>query len=87
MTYQGMETKIGPAAIDQEQVSVDYSVIDGAIGKVFPGEIEHPGIADGSLKSDMINKLEELSPEKNKDIDEIDPRWDDLKKLLIDKNK
>ena len=47
MTYQGMETKIGPAAIDQEQVSVDYSVIDGAIGKVFPGEIEHPGIADG----------------------------------------
>jgi hypothetical protein len=36
-----METKIGPAAIDQEQASVDYSVIDGAIGKVFPGELEH----------------------------------------------
>jgi len=47
MTYQGIETKIGPAAIDQEQASVDYSVIDGAIGKVFPGELEHPGIADG----------------------------------------
>ena len=35
-----MKTKIGPAAIDQEQAAVDYSVIDGAIGKVFPGELE-----------------------------------------------
>ena len=47
----------------------------------------HPGIADGTLKSDILNKLEELSPEKNKEINEIDPRWEDLKKLLIDKNK
>ena len=47
----------------------------------------HPGIDDGSLKSDILDKLEELSPEKNKEVDEIDPRWDDLKKLLIDKNK
>jgi len=47
----------------------------------------HPGIADGSLKSDILNKLEELSPDKHKEIDEIDPRWEDLKKLLIDKNK
>ena len=47
----------------------------------------HPGIADGTLKSDMLNKLEELSPGKNKETDKIDPRWEDLKKLLIDKNK
>ncbi|MGB5322845.1 YceD family protein, partial [Lutimonas sp.] len=47
----------------------------------------HPGIADGSLKSDILKKLEELSPGKNKEIDEIDPRWEDLKKLIIDKNK
>ena len=47
----------------------------------------HPGIEDGSLKSDILNKLEELSPEKNKETDKIDPRWEDLKKLLIDKNK
>lgn len=47
----------------------------------------HPGIEDGSLQSDILKKLEELSPEKNKEIDEIDPRWEDLKKLLIDKNK
>ena len=47
----------------------------------------HPGIEDGSLKSDILNKLEELSPKKNKETDEIDPRWEGLKKLLIDKNK
>ena len=47
----------------------------------------HPGVADGSLKSDILKKLEELSPGKNKERDEIDPRWEDLKKLIIDKNK
>ena len=48
----------------------------------------HPGIKDGSLKSDILDKLEELSPNKNtqnnKD-DYQDPRWDSLKKLLTDK--
>ncbi len=50
----------------------------------------HPGIADGTLQSDILDKLEELSPasaaEEEKDIEDkdapTDPRWDDLKKLL-----
>ena len=57
------------------------------IALAMPLKKIHPGIEDGSLKSDILNKLEELSPEKNKETDEIDPRWEDLKKLLIDKNK
>lgn len=48
----------------------------------------HPGVKDGSLKSEVLEKLEELSPkqldEKN-NTDEIDPRWDTLKKLITDK--
>ena len=48
----------------------------------------HPGVEDGTLKSDILEKLEELSP-KLKDIKEkeedIDPRWNTLKKLLTDK--
>lgn len=47
----------------------------------------HPGIEDGTLKSDILNKLEELSPKldsKNNNED-TDPRWDTLKKLLTDK--
>ena len=47
----------------------------------------HPGIEDGTLQSDILKKLEELSPDKNKEIKDTDPRWDDLKKLLIDKKK
>ena len=52
----------------------------------IPQKKIHPGIADGTLKSDVLKKLEELSPDKNKETDEIDPRWDGLKKLLNDKN-
>ena len=46
----------------------------------------HPGVKDGTLKSDILDKLEELSPkgiQKNKE--DIDPRWNTLKKLLTDK--
>jgi uncharacterized metal-binding protein YceD (DUF177 family) len=48
----------------------------------------HPGVKDGTLKSEALEKLEELSPkqqdEKN-NTDEVDPRWDKLKKLITDK--
>lgn len=48
----------------------------------------HPGVEDGTLDSEILNKLEELSPksleEKNENED-IDPRWNTLKKLLTDK--
>ncbi len=47
----------------------------------------HPGIKDGTLQSDILKKLEELSPkdQKNKESEDIDPRWNTLKKLLTDK--
>ena len=50
-----------------------------------PSKKVHPGIEDGTLKSDILEKLDELSPENKKEIEETDPRWDELKKLLIDK--
>ena len=51
-----------------------------------PSKRIHPGVKDGTLKSDILEKLKELSPEglqKNKE--DIDPRWNTLKKLLTDK--
>ena len=48
----------------------------------------HPGVKDGTLKSEALKKLEELSPEQkdnNNNTDEVDPRWDKLKKLITDK--
>jgi uncharacterized metal-binding protein YceD (DUF177 family) len=47
----------------------------------------HPGIKDGSLK-EVIEKLESLAPKEGKTEEQkndIDPRWENLKKLLTDK--
>jgi DUF177 domain-containing protein len=52
----------------------------------IPKKKRHPGIDDGTLKSDILEKLEELKPKGKMNLNEIDPRWDDLKKLLTDKN-
>ena len=54
----------------------------------MPTKRIHPGVEDGTLDSEILKKLEELSP-KVKDIkedeEESDPRWNTLKKLLTDK--
>lgn len=53
-----------------------------------PRKLIHPGVKNGTLKSDILEKLEELSPKQSEDkndTDETDPRWDSLKKLLTDK--
>ena len=50
-----------------------------------PSKKIHPGVEDGTLKSDILEKLEELSPKEVKNSEEIDPRWNTLKKLLTDK--
>ncbi|MDW5289547.1 DUF177 domain-containing protein [Formosa sp. PL04] len=52
-----------------------------------PTKHVHPGVEDGTLQSEILDKLEELSPkikEEKKDEEESDPRWNTLKKLLTD---
>lgn len=53
----------------------------------IPAKRIHPGVEDGTLDSEILEKLEELSPkEKKENTDkDIDPRWNTLKKLLTDK--
>lgn len=56
----------------------------------MPARRIHPGVKDGTLDSDILKKLEELSPngkeqENTNEEPETDPRWDKLKKLLTDK--
>ncbi len=54
----------------------------------MPVKRVHPGVEDGTLDSEILERLEELSPkEKNtkEDKEETDPRWNTLKKLLTDK--
>lgn len=52
-----------------------------------PSKRIHPGVEDGTLDSEILEKLEELSPKgaEENEIEEIDPRWNILKKLLTDK--
>lgn len=49
----------------------------------------HPGVKDGSLKTEALTKLNELTVKEqkveSKQEEDIDPRWDKLKQLLTDK--
>ncbi len=53
-----------------------------------PSKRIHPGVEDGTLDSEILDKLDELSPEdktiEKNDNEDIDPRWDKLKNLLND---
>ena len=51
-----------------------------------PSKRVHPGVLDGTLQSEVLKKLEELSPREKEIIEEedIDPRWNKLKNLLND---
>jgi len=69
----------------EHQINVAQFIYEMIVLSV-PNKKIHPGIEDGSLQSDILEKLEELKPKENKNLNEIDPRWDDLKKLLTDKN-
>lgn len=48
-----------------------------------PTKRVHPNVVDGTLKTDVLEKLEEFKHNKK---EKTDPRWDELKKLLTDKN-
>ena len=49
----------------------------------------HPGVKDGSLNTEALTKLKELTikehKKEKKEEENIDPRWDKLKQLLTDK--
>lgn len=48
----------------------------------------HPGVKDGTLQTEALQKLNELQVKELKEEkkeDDIDPRWDKLKQLLTDK--
>ena len=62
--------------------SIDVShLIYESIILAVPQKKVHPGIENGSLKSEIVKKLEALKPKKNFK-EKTDPRWDKLKDLL-----
>ncbi|SHI72283.1 YceD family protein [Algibacter luteus] len=73
----------GTYEVNIQQYIYELSVLAVPIKRV------HPGIEDGTLNSEILEKLEALSPkeqnENKEKKEEIDPRWNTLKKLLTDK--
>ena len=61
-------------------IDISHMMYESVILAV-PQKKVHPGIENGSLKSEIAEKLEELKPKKNFK-DKTDPRWDKLKDLL-----
>ncbi|GIM53098.1 DNA-binding protein [Capnocytophaga cynodegmi] len=55
----------------------------------MPVKRVHPEVEKGTLHSDILDKLEELTPKEELEESEyIDPRWESLKKIIItDKEK
>lgn len=55
----------------------------------IPHKRIHPGVKDGTLKSEALEKLNAIQVKDSKKEDNkeenIDPRWDKLKNLLTDK--
>ena len=68
----------------EHQVNIAQYVYEMLVLSV-PQKRVHPGISDGTLKSEVLDKLRELQPKESEDKEENDPRWDALKKLLTDK--
>ena len=72
------------------EVNIQQQVYESIV-LAMPTRRVHPGVIDGTLKSDILTKLEELSIKEEKNTrssegdDSTDPRWDSLKKLLTDK--
>jgi len=66
-----------------------------AIVLTVPIKRIHPGVQDGTLHSDVLEKLkefelkevEEEQQEEETTDKEIDPRWNKLKNIIIEKNK
>jgi uncharacterized metal-binding protein YceD (DUF177 family) len=73
----------GEFEIDVAQYIYEMIVLSVPLRRV------HPGIKDGSLKTEALTKLNELSikeqKKEHKEEENTDPRWDKLKKLLTDK--
>lgn len=72
----------------EHQINV-AQIIYEMIALSVPLKRVHPGVLDGSLKSDTLDKLNEIIvtdvTEIKEEEENTDPRWDELKKLLTDK--
>ncbi len=70
----------------EHQIDVSQYIYEMIVLSI-PLRKAHPGIKDGTLKSEALDKLNDLKVKKINTTtpENIDPRWDKLKQLLTDK--
>jgi uncharacterized metal-binding protein YceD (DUF177 family) len=72
----------------EHQVNVSQYIYETIVLSV-PQKRVHPGVKDGTLNSEALEKLRALEVKeaklKEKEENQNDPRWDQLRKLLTDK--
>ncbi|RYZ21402.1 MAG: DUF177 domain-containing protein [Chitinophagaceae bacterium] len=73
----------------EHQINVAQYIYE-MIALSIPVKRVHPGVKDGTLKHEAIDRLNQMNvkpPAEKKEVKEenIDPRWDKLKSLLKDK--
>ncbi|KGO90375.1 YceD family protein [Flavobacterium suncheonense] len=72
---------------NEYQINVAQYIYEMIVLSV-PSKRVHPGVKDGTLQTDAIEKLNQLAPKEKveeKEEENTDPRWDKLKQLLTDK--
>ena len=62
----------------EHKLFVDQYIFEMIVLSLPPKRI-HPGVEDGSLKSEILEILEDLKPKENSNL--ADPRWEQLKKF------
>ena len=62
----------------EHKLYVDQYIFEMIVLSLPPKRI-HPGVEDGSLKSEILDILEDLKPKENSNL--ADPRWEQLKSL------
>lgn len=51
----------------------------------IPTKRIHPKVLDGTMQSEALDKLKELTIKEVKTVENTDPRWDKLKNLITEK--
>lgn len=84
-TYNDEDDEILILPHGEHQVNLAQYIYEMLVLAV-PAKRIHPGVKDGTLRSELLEKLEELQPREQKNRkEETDPRWDALKDFLKDK--
>jgi len=84
-TYNDEDDEILIIPHSEHKINVAQYIYEMLVLAV-PQKRIHPGIADGSLQSEALDRLDALRPKEIKENKEdSDPRWDALKKLITDK--